>query len=79
MFLTLEKLFEKFSTSEKDRYEMRQIFELLPEKKKKNILANFEVLSLRIQKIQRDLQLEQEILIWSAIERIREAIAKAKK
>ena len=79
MFLTLEKLFEKFSTSEKDRYEMRQIFELLPEKKKKNILANFEVLSLRIQKIQRDLQLEQEILIWSAIERIREAIARAKK
>lgn len=79
MFLTLEKLFEKFSTSEKDRYEMRQIFELLPEKKKKNILANFEVLSLRIQKIQRDLQLEQEILIWNAIERIREAIAKAKK
>ena len=79
MFLTLEKLFEKFSTSEKDRYEMRQIFELLPEKKKKNILANFEVLSIRIQKIQRDLQLEQEILIWNAIERIREAIAKAKK
>jgi hypothetical protein len=63
MFVSLEKLFEKFRTSEKDRYEIRQIFEILPEQKKKNILANFEALSLRIRKIQEDLQIEQDILI----------------
>lgn len=79
MFLTLEKLFEKFATKEKDRYEIRQIFELLPEEKKKNILENFEALSRRIEKIQQELQLEQDILIGSALENIRTAILAAKR
>lgn len=79
MNTALENLFEKHRLSEKDRYEISQIFELLPPDKKQNLLNNFWVLVVRIEKIQRDMRVEQEILIWDAISKIENAINLAKK
>jgi hypothetical protein len=63
MNVLLEQYFDKYDLSEKDRYEIRQIFQLLPLEKKQNILDNFDVLVLKIKKLQDDIKLEQEILI----------------
>jgi hypothetical protein len=63
MNVLLEQYFGKYDLSEKDRYEIRQIFQLLPLEKKQNILDNFDVLVLKIKKLQDDIKLEQEILI----------------
>jgi hypothetical protein len=63
MNILLEQYFDKYDLSEKDRYEIRQIFQLLPLEKKQNILDNFDVLVLKIKKLQDDIKLEQEILI----------------
>jgi hypothetical protein len=59
----LQKLFEKSNLGDKDKYEINQIFELLPPDKKQNILANFDVLAFRLEKIHDELILEQEILL----------------
>lgn len=63
MLSLLEKLFEKYRINPKDRYEITQIYGLLPTEKKKHIIENFKALQERIKKIQEDMRLEQEILI----------------
>jgi hypothetical protein len=63
MNLLLEKHFEKYGLSEKDRYEINQIFQLLPPEKKQDVLDNFENLIFKIRKFQEDIRIEQEILI----------------
>ncbi len=74
----LEKYFEKYDLSEKDRYEINQIFQLLPAEKKQNVLDNFEKLVFKINKFKGDIKIEQEILIWDAVSKIRNAIELAK-
>jgi predicted Zn-ribbon and HTH transcriptional regulator len=63
MNVLLEQFFEKYELSDKDRYEIRQIFQLLTPEKKQDVLDNFESLVFRIKKMQEDMRLEQEILI----------------
>lgn len=75
----LEQLFEKYGLSEKDRYEIRQIFRLLPDDKKSNLIANFEVLNFKIEKINKDIEVEKEILIWSAVTDIHNTIERVKR
>ena len=60
----LEKLFETYRLSEKDRYDINQIFALLPSEKQQNLLNNFDKLAFKLNKIQEDLLAEQEILLW---------------
>ena len=74
----LEKLFEQYHISPKDRYEINQIYGLLPTEKKQNLLNNFEALSIRLNKIEEDLNTEREILIWEGVENIRKTIIKAR-
>jgi len=78
MNILLEKYFEKYGLSEKDRYEINQIFQLLPPDKKQDVLDNFENLVFKIKKVQEDIRIEQEILIWDAVSKIRNAIEIAK-
>ncbi len=75
----LDRFFEKYDFSPKDRYEIAQIYSLLPEEKQKNIIMNFDILATKIHKIEEDIQIEQEILIWEALSNIRVAIQEAKK
>lgn len=75
----LARLFEKHHISPKDRYEINQIFGLLPDEKKQNLLRNFWVLALKLQKIEQDLDAEREILLPSSIEKLRKAMDAAEK
>ena len=75
----LEKLFEQYHISPKDRYEINQIYGLLPTEKKQNLLNNFEALSIRLNKIEEDLNFEREILVWSALQKIKNTIERVKR
>jgi hypothetical protein len=59
----LEKLFNQYNLSQKDRYEIMQIYTLLSNTKKQNVLQNFSVLAARLHKIENDLQEERELLM----------------
>jgi hypothetical protein len=59
----LKTLFDKYEISEKDKYEINQIFTFVDDEKKHKILANFEALAQKIQKIQEESMLEQSILL----------------
>jgi predicted Zn-ribbon and HTH transcriptional regulator len=59
----LQKLFENSSLSDKDKYEVNQIFELLPPDKKQNILDNFDVLAFKLTLMHKEIELERRILI----------------
>jgi hypothetical protein len=48
---------------EKDKYEINQIFFLLPIKKQQNILDNFEILASRLEQMHKENLIEQEILL----------------
>ncbi len=57
-------LFEKHNVSSKDRYEINQIFWLVPQNKQQNILKNFDTMIFRIEQINKEMNLERRILIW---------------
>lgn len=67
----LEMLFEKHHVSKKDRYEINQIFWLLPPEKKQNILNNFDILAFRLEHINKEINLERRILVWDLKEDIK--------
>lgn len=67
----LEKLFEIHNISDKDKYEINQLFWLLPSDKKQNILRNFDKLSIRLEQIHKDIDLERKILVWDLFEDIK--------
>lgn len=67
----LEMLFEKYNVSDKDKYEINQIFSLLPSNKQQNILKNFEVMIFRFEQIHKEINLERRILIWDLFEDIK--------
>ncbi|PID87495.1 hypothetical protein CSB07_00820 [Candidatus Gracilibacteria bacterium] len=75
----LEQLFDKYKISEKDKYEIRQIFNILPDEKKTNLISNFSVLVSKIEKINKDIEIEKEILIGKAVLDIHSVIEKSKR
>lgn len=79
MNIYLEKLFDKYNISEWDRYEINQIYSLLPPQKQQNLINNFESLVLRLNKIEEDIEIERRILIPEAIEDIKNILERVKK
>ena len=75
----LEKLFEKNDFSPKDRFEISQIFFLLTEEKKQNFLKNFEEFAFQVKKINSDIEIEKNILLDNAIEKIKQSILNERK
>jgi len=59
----LEKLFEKYNFSKKDKYEINQIFLFLSNDKKERLLNNFDILAEKVIKIEKESIIEQEILL----------------
>jgi predicted Zn-ribbon and HTH transcriptional regulator len=59
----LQKLFENYNISDKDCYEIKQIFQIVTDEKKHKILSSFDILAKKIKKIEKDISLEQEILL----------------
>lgn len=66
----LEKLFDTFEISQKDRFEIRQIYSFLPDYKKKNLLENFESLANYLKFSHNEMLREQEILLWKIVSNI---------
>lgn len=79
MNIQLTKLFEKYNISEKNKYEIDKIFLLLPPDKKHNLINNFELLVIKLDQIEKDLEIEKQILIPKAIDNIRNVLEKVKK
>lgn len=74
MNTNLETLLQKYRFSEKDTYEIKQLFNLLSDQKKQNLLNNFSNLAFKLKKIDDDIEIEKNILIWEAVERIKNNI-----
>ena len=74
MNIYLEKLFNRYSISKKNRYEISQIYNLLPPDKQSNLIRNFENLANSINVIEENLSIEREILIWNALDNIKDII-----
>lgn len=75
----LEKLFEKYRFSGKDRYEINQIFFLLTEDRKQKFLLNFDDFAFQVKKINSDIEIEKEILMSDEIEKIKQSILTERK
>ncbi|MDR2639800.1 MAG: hypothetical protein LBC61_00195 [Candidatus Peribacteria bacterium] len=59
----LKALFEKYNVSDRNKSEILQIWALLPDDKRKNLLNNFATLALRLKKIEEEINAEKEILL----------------
>lgn len=70
----LEKLFSQYNLSEKDKYEIRQIYSLLPLHKQRNLVDNFDELAIKLQKIEEEIKSERDLLIWDEVDNIRQLI-----
>lgn len=75
----LEKMFEKYNFSPKDRFEISQIFFLLTEDRKQKLLSNFDNFAFQINKINSDIEIEKDILITDAVEKIKKSILNERK
>jgi len=78
MNTVLLKLFEQYELPEKDRYEISQVYNFLPEEKKQRLLRNFKIFIQKINKFREQLQKENEILVGKTIEEIRIMIEQVK-
>jgi len=78
MNTVLLKLFEQYELPEKDRYEISQVYNFLPEEKKQRLLRNFKIFIQKINKFREQLQKEKEILVGKTIEEIRIMIEQVK-
>ena len=78
MNILLEQLLKETLFDEKDKYEIRQIFQFVTDEKKQNILKNFDYIVANIYKAKEQLRQEQEILLGKAISNIEQTILKAK-
>lgn len=70
----LEKLFLQYNLSEKDQYEIKQIYALLPMQKQNNLLQNFWNIASKLIKIEEEIREEREILIGNKVEDIKNII-----
>ena len=67
----LQKFFEKYNLREKDKFEINQIFTLLPPDKQNNILDNFDTLAFRLEQQHKEIELERRILVWDVFSDIK--------
>ncbi len=74
----IEKLFETYNFSAKDRYEINQFFTLLPDYKKINFIKNFSSFAQKIESIQKWIEIERKILIENAIMDIKQILERKK-
>lgn len=66
----LEKLFEIYDFSLKDRVDFLQIYNLLPAFKKVRVIESFEEIASKLQILKQELHTEQEILFGQTLESI---------
>ncbi len=79
MNIRINTLFEKYNVSNKNRYEIEQIYSIMPAYKQKQLLNNFELFLTKFKYIEDTINTEKEILLWDSVERIRNSILKNRK
>ena len=79
MNIMLQQILDKSLLHQSDKYEIRQIFYILPSEKQINFLSNWEKTETYLLKLRENLVREQEILLGKAIDDIETAISNAKK
>ncbi len=79
MNIMLEQLLDKSPLEQVDKFEIRQIFYILPAEKQINFLANWDKTETYLLKLRENLVKEQEILLGKALENIEKALSNAKR
>lgn len=79
MNIMLEQLLDKSPLHQSDKFEIRQIFYMLPSEKQVNFLANWTKTESFLLKLRENLVREQEILLGKALDDIETAISNAKR
>ncbi len=72
----LEKLFSQYHISQKDRYEIRQIYSLLPNHKQRELIENFGLLATKFKQIEEEIQTQRELLLGEKVDDIKQLILK---
>jgi len=75
----LEKLFESYGFSHKDRADFLNIYNLLPSHKKVRVIDNFDSIAGEIWLLRNDLVTQQEILFWKTLWNIEKRLEDMKK
>lgn len=78
MNIILEAKLAQSPLLDKDKYEIRQIFALVNDEKKQNILKNFDKMVGKILLYRQKLKQEQEILLGRALSNMEKAIKNAR-
>gem|GEM_PF-6358690 len=68
--VAFEDMLKSCSLSDKDCYEIRQIFYMLSRQKQQNIINNFNIMVDRINKFKEDIEEQQKILLESAASKL---------
>jgi len=68
----LEKLFSQHNLSQKDRYEIRQMYSLLPNHKQRELIENFAVLASKFTQIEQEIQEQRDLLLWTQVDNIKQ-------
>lgn len=79
MNIMLEQFLDKSPLQQSDKFEIRQIFYILPSEKQINFLANWTKTESFLLKLRENLVREQEILLGKALDNIEKALSKAKR
>lgn len=75
----LKILYEKYKLSQKNIHEINQIYNFLSDDKKNDLIKNFDNYIFKIKRIEDSIETEKNILIWDAVERVRNAILEKRK
>jgi len=77
--VAFEDMLNSCNLSEKDRYEIRQIFYMLSPKKQQNIINNFNIMVDRINKFKEDIEEQQKVLLEKAASQLDDIVLQTEK
>ncbi len=79
MNIMLEQFLDKSLLQQSDKFEIRQIFYMLPSEKQINFLENWTKTESFLLKLRENLVKEQEILLGKALDNIEKALSNAQR
>ncbi len=77
--VAFEDMLKTCGLSDKDRYEIRQIFYMLSPQKQQNIINNFNIMVDRINKFKEDIEEQQKILLETAASKLDDIVLQTQK
>jgi hypothetical protein len=77
--IAFEDMLKTCGLSDKDRYEIRQIFYMLSPQKQQNIISNFNIMVDRINKFKEDIEEQQKILLKTAASKLDDIVLQTQK